>query len=260
MKTILNWKSTLATAIIGLALAGGAQASIVTNGNFEADSSGRALPTGWTQGGTSTYQYYISPDNSPFTNLNPVGSRLLQLEGMNQYGANSLPNYIYQTFTQTSATQVSFNFDFNNADVTKTNPYMLMFDNPGNGASGGFYIGNNLTVLGNSDTVLSSLTLASYTWYSVRGTFDYTANTFTGGVYTVAGGSTPVATFSDSLRGSGAVGVSRVYLGDFNNSAAGTVPTVYIDNIALTAVPEPSTLAAVLGGAGMLAMFRRRRS
>lgn len=251
----MKYINKLAIAICaGIAIQSACAQQSVVNGAFEANGNSgyfQGTPTGWTEG-AGTGNYIVGGgSSSPFVNAYPTGDKAEFL--LDGYAP------LYQTFGTTTASQVNFNFDLLNTDNTKVGRYYLYFDGwtGGSGASALFQIGNSLTVSGGvlDNTVIG--TLASYGWYNVRGTFDYTAGTFSGGVYTIAGGATPVATFSDTLRTTGATGVDRIYITD----GSGYVnPAIYVDNFSITPVPEPSTMAlAALGGCAVLLLGRKRQ-
>lgn len=210
----------------------------VVNGDFEANGNSgysQITPTGWTETAVPGNYVVGGGSSSPFTNAYPLGDKA-------ELMIDSGPA-LYQTFTATTNAQVYFNFDFLNTDNSQGGTYYVYFDGwtGGNGASVLFQIRNSFTVSGGvkDETIIPTLT--SYLWYNVRGTFDYTAGTVTGAVYTVAGGITPVATFSDTLRTTGATGVDRIYITDGSGFAnAG----LYLDNFALTTgtpPPAPTT-------------------
>ena len=84
--------------------------------------------------------------------------------------------------------------------------------------------------------------------------FSFTLNQSGGWTYTPAGGTGSAATQAEFQAVLANVS-SLVVPGDFHNGAEMTL----LDNVALS-VPEPSTWAAVLGGAGLLGLTLRRRS
>lgn len=117
---------------------------------------------------------------------------------------------------------------------------------------------------------LSKFSLVGGTWTS-NGTVGTAADAYRGLTLSVVGSS--VSLFATRKGGGGSTGggelVGLLDASGYNGAFTGT-PTVLATAgnqtafrgvaFAPTAVPEPSTLLSVIGGAGMLAMFRRRRN
>ena len=125
--------------------------------------------------------------------------------------------------------------------------------------------GNFIRSEGNGFTAVNTAT-ADNTDVTLRLTWDATAQTL-GAAYSLDGSSfTSVATFLpvsqwDNSTNGVANGFNFGVFGNSNTTAAISVGSVYADNFAVSAIPEPSTYAALAGlGALGLAFWRRRRS
>jgi hypothetical protein len=237
MKTITHIKSTLLAAVLGLSFAGAAQATIsLTNGSFETANVGSGTtqyfltagtPSGWTQwngGGTGNgYQRNYSAGllSSEYGgNALPDGNQVL---GLGRGGSAS----VYQDLgTVTAGESYIFSGYLGRPATDGVNP------------TGGYIMQLSVGTSWGADTAILTLNNGSVS--------DPTA-----GTWVAWSGTSSVITEAQNGQ----------HLYAFLYGATGAWPSNReFDNLSVTTVPEPSTILAVLGGAGMLAMFRRRRS
>lgn len=217
----------LHTLFISVVLAASAAAATitVTNGNFQS-SGHNTNPTGWTVNDTTNDSVYVWANG--FGGL-PAGTNVAAIKAND--GA-----YLQQAFNTADATAGSYNsytvgFDYGWRSNSAPVPTVEFI----------FHIWN----------FTDNISIASQTR-------TFTSPTTQNNVYRVLGtDQTVTITYDNTLPGltGDTIGL-RV---EMNTTAAANAidPTAWIDNVSITAVPEPA--AALLGGLGLLGLLRRRR-
>lgn len=260
-------------AIVPLA----AQAEI-PNGDFGAftmgtsgppDTSASNIPDGgWvptTANGTLSAQ---SSSNSPFTNKYANNSSSWLMKDATTGGYNTDPaayqagwgNYDNAGGEFASS---NLNFDFKVGSLVSGATWGVQFNNGIVLTGGGpgltvvyFQIDTNFAVRGAGASAHTVTALSADTWYNVQATVDAVGGTYSGTI-TPDGGSAIPFSFSDlNMGANGSKYISSVQVRD--RAANGVVNAdLYVDNLSITAVPEPASLGVLaLGG---LMMIRRRK-
>lgn len=233
-------------SLVGAALASTAAhaALTVTNGNFETGGGSNIdNVTGWFDNSNGTFWQGTWQTNAGF--ITPNGTNVVIL-GSYESGAvqNTASadanggNYLYQSIgTADGATSVEINFDFGQP----------------NDDSGGRMLG--LTVGIYAYDGLGGFTADDNT--DVRGAGGVTflgSQSFQFGPTTTA--DNVINSFMATINLAGA-GSQELFL-RFNNYRPGNTESwSVLDNVSVTAIPEPAS--ALLGGIGLLGLLRRRR-
>ena len=207
----------------------------LTNGNFSADVSQTNNVTGWYDRGT-TGAWYESTWAGP--NVSPNGTSVLGLSYM-----SSTTNWAYQSIGSKSAgdTSMTVGFDvgsFTDAGVKRDLGVTISLYK----SDGTFVPADNTDVAG-----ASGITLV--------GSYSIMSDGVSGAGLNPGQMVTGLTTGAFDLTGVSATDV--LYLRLVNYAGDTGEPWVAVDNVTITAVPEPG--AALLGGLGLLALLRRRR-
>lgn len=237
-------------AALAVSLTASAQVTVLSE-NFESTSGG-SLPSNWTafaNGGTVQ-----SVDNLYTGGINP-SSRALQLSGPSSNGG--------------VGNLVAFNYVA--SPVLDLSGY---FTGTGTGALANGGVSINLNFEGAANANFGQLMAvgfadssgAVYEWYAAHVNWNNQSFTTTGLGVNSGGGvwwSASLNNLETALPGSGfdpsAVRLVFAHLDGANGAFNYT--TNYLDNVSVTAIPEPSTYAALAGlGALGLAIYRRRRA
>jgi hypothetical protein len=238
----LNIKSALATAVIGLAMAGGAQAAIIlNNGGFE-NTTPSDVPSG-TQAFFDNASYVLSN----WTEYN---------------GAGSSAGYVYnRNSTQWTA-------GYGSTDKT---PYGDNVLGLGRGGASSVIQTLGQVVTGESYTLSGMIGRPSDLGTNPTGGFTMalylgaTSGALTTQILLLNNGNVTDPTLGtwQSWSGMSSVitsGQNGQYLTAYVYANTGTWPSVReFDNIAIATVPEPTTWALLAGGLTTLMIFRRRR-
>jgi hypothetical protein len=221
---------------------------LVLNGTFESTYS-VGIPTFWkANAGDGNDDLRETSQLSPFTNVYPAGAGSVRL-------ADGASNSAWPNLTQPflpSMTQfiVSFEFlvdsvidapwRFSIGGSTRTNLDFVI-----SGAGEFRYAGA---------TSGSVTTLTPFTWYQASAVVDDTARTFVASLTPFGGSPIPFAGF---LHLDGPAETNALEVRDFSASQNATL---YLDNVSVRAVPEPSPSAILLGAASVaLARLRTRK-
>jgi hypothetical protein len=234
MKRTIKYLTTTVRASLALPialLASGASlqaAQIFANTSFEGGNS-----TGWTlSGNQSGYSDAIGKATDFGITVNPnAGEYVLKLNGTG--------GFAYQAGTATIAANTSYTLSYD-IWLSSSNPqwsgqsraYFYLGNDQYGGPTSSFYSSG---VGGIADPAADYL--AAGQWYSVSRTVDASYIATNPSLY----GETIGVAFSINPQGSGGI-------------------TYYVDNVQLTAIPEPSSFAMVLGGIANLLLIRRRRT
>lgn len=212
-----------------LAVTGMAQAATLSlsNANFQ-DSGHNTNPTSWVTTETAQSSVYVWAANGGI----PAGTNVLAMWG--NAGQN-----VQQSFATIGS---------GGATADQYNDYTITFDAGWRGRAVGQPFSFTLslinvtdsTILGSATYTLPAPTVAVGNTYAVHATGASVNFTYNNTLGSLVGDTV-------ALRISGA--------GTTND---GGVNTAWVDNISVTAIPEPS--AALLGGLGLLALLRRRRA
>ncbi len=226
--------NTLLTA----ALAGSASAATltVTNGNFNAglwNSNGATKnPAGWTQSLTTAGNYGQTSTATP--NLSSIAAHF-QDRNNNYYVKNLTTDNAGLDLSDYSSYTVGFDYGHRNDSATTT--------------VGTFYLDIALWDLTNNVQVGSTQTV------NITSTGQRTPlanqNLFTSGSVTF--------NFDNSIYTTESVGIRFTHAGTSAGADGSQTfnATILLDNVSVTAIPEPT--AALLGGFGLLSLLRRRR-
>lgn len=229
-----------------LVLAGGmhwaAAQSLIPNGDFEAFLNG--IPTGWTYSG-----YSGSPSLDEKTIVSPFHS-IYSISRNSLKFVSGQGGSFYGSFTSQSGALV-FSFDFLLGSGTiGTNNYWFMELQGGGLTHNLFEIGYNeqLRILDNSGTVNTSI--SRNTWYHLSLSLDGLHNSYSISLTSFGG-----ATLTWSNRTPmNIVDLSRVYLTNWTSWSANA--PLYLDNMAIVAVPEPRGIKLIIFALGVLALVR----
>jgi hypothetical protein len=210
-----------------LAVSGMAQAATLalTNGDFQS-SGNDSDPAGWTTNEPFATSVYVWASGGSI----PAGTNVLAMWGQTGH-------YAQQSFLTSEATAETYN------DFTVTFDAGWRGRRAGGANSYTFSLVNvtdNL-VLGSATYNFITPTVAVADTYAVVGTGLSVNITYDNTLGSLAGD-----TIALRISGAGSPNPNA-----FNNTA-------WVDNISVTAIPEPS--AALLGGLGLLAVLRRRRA
>jgi hypothetical protein len=239
MKLNMHWKTKLAVVALGALLTGSVQAQSVLNGSFE---NGPALASG-------SRSYFLdagTPANWTQWNGGGTGNGYVQnyssAQLTSEYGGNPLPdgNYVLGLGRGGASSVFQYLGTVNLGESYTLSGYLGRPATEGVEATGGYlmqlYVGTSWATA----SPIMTLNNASVT--------DPTA-----GTWTYWSGTSSVIT----------AGQNGQNLYAFLYANTGAWPSIReFDNIALavTPVPEPSTMAlAVLGGCGLLLLGRKRR-
>jgi hypothetical protein len=218
-----------------LALPFAAQGQIL-NGNLEAFTLGR--PDNWTYTQNSgSVLVQETTIRSPFTNRYALSTSSVRLTDASGIGPS-----LRSTFGPVSGL-VTFSFDFRLASGSGG-----IWDAELGGGNGTFNIfrinAGTLTFADSSPTGIN-VVLTRDAWYQYSLSLDTDSTTYSISL-TPFGGSTTTWTDREAFN---PTSLSNLLVRDFFTSGAS--PTFYLDNVYLSAVPEPSTGAECLG-AGIL--------
>jgi hypothetical protein len=234
-------------ALLALTLMSPYAQGALINGNFESTFPAPGVPTAWKantgDGNTNLQETVIL---SPFTNVYPAGSKSVRLA---DGASNSALPSLDQSFGP-DAVQFTLSFDFY-LDAVADAPWRFRIGSSSR-ASLDFLLNgaNAFQYFGGTSGIVATLDPA--TWYQLSATIDETTDAFVASL-TPFGGS-PV-NFAGSLYLDGPAATNQVEIRDFS---ANQNPTLYIDNVSVGAVPEPSAAAIFLFGLAPV-LFRRLR-
>lgn len=223
------------------------------------DPASGFIPEGWSalgaEAGRAGYYRGQAIINSPFTGTYADNSSAFVIHDT----ASNSNNYgIFQTFSEGFATGTA-GFDFMMDNLQEGGYYSFHFNNNGDttGGSGAtllrFYLGQDGGVGHQGADGYREITkIAESLWYHIEVTFDAPNATYSGTL--TPNGGAGIA-FSGALVSNPAANFSGALLRDRTDSPSGSV---YLDNVYV--VPEPGTVALLLGaGAGGLLFAKRRR-
>lgn len=210
-------------ALAGFAVHASAATLTLTNGDFQA-SGNNTNPTGWTTNEPTQTSVYVWAANGGI----PAGTNVLAMWGNGG-------QYAEQSFLTSEATAEDFNsftvgFDAGWRGRIANQPYSYTISLVN--------VTDNL-VLGSATYNFTTPTVTTANTYAVTATGLSVNITYDNTLGSLVGD-----TIALRITGAGTVN-------DFNNTA-------WLDNLSVTAIPEPG--AALLGGMGMLALLRRRRA
>lgn len=241
-RSFCSWIALLTLTLLSFC----ADAALI-NGNFESTFPVPGVPTGWKANagdGNSNLQETVIL--SPFTNVYPAGSKSVRLA---DGASNSALPSLQQPFGP-DAVQFTLSLDFY-LDAVADAPWRFRIGSSSR-ASLDFLISGASAFQYSGGTSGTVATLDPETWYQLSATIDETTDTFVASLMPFGG--SPVS-FAGLLYLDGPATTSQVDIHDFSASQN---PTLYIDNVSVGAVPEPSTAAILVFGLAPL-LFRRFR-
>jgi hypothetical protein len=241
---------------------------------------GNGVDNNWN---TSSADWYGSPAFIPWVNGNAANfSTVPTTVTISEAGINATDVSLANGYTITGNTLGIINGGYNGISVGSGTATVSSYidasaggmTNYGNGTlklDGGAVIGGALTIGNSTNGTIwfdaGNYTVTGYTAnYASNGTYKFTLGGATVNLSTLyASGNIDFAT-AGPLSGDYVIANYTSLNGTFANVL--DLPTGYTldynynsaNEIALVAAPEPSTWAMLLGGLGMLAMFRRRRA
>jgi hypothetical protein len=219
MKTKLLLLLAVATVVVPAKAA----TLTLTNANFQA-SGNNTDPSGWTTSEPSQTSVYVWAANGGI----PAGTNVLAMWGNGgQYAQQS---FLTSEATADDFSQFTVGFDAGWRGRIANEPFSYTFSIVN--------VTDNL-VLGSATYNFTTPTVTTANTYAVAATGLSVTISYDNTLGTLAGD-----TIALRITGAGKIN-------DFNNTA-------WVDNISVTAVPEPGS--ALLGGIGLLALLRRRRA
>jgi len=238
-----------------LLVPGVASAQILINENFENFTAGQQPGSPWSVGLiTSPSSILVSTDaQSPFG----AGG---DTQGLVWYDGDTTswgPNLSTSFAMPSGTTSLIWSFDFMApADGIASNPIFYLAD--GSGKIGPrLFLDRTMTTLSanNGSSVVTVASTSPDTWYHVEVTISVADNTYVVSVLPYGGSTTTSATYAFNNASTGML--QSLVLADNDQTAING--TVYLDNITLTAIPEPKSIASI-ASVGLLAwVFTRSR-
>lgn len=215
-------------AVATLATVTNAATLSLTNADFQS-SGNDSNPSGWTTNEPTNTSVYVWAANGGI----PAGTNVLAM-----WGDNSM--WAQQSFLTTGA---------NGATADDYSSFTVSFDAGWRGRVSGQANSYTFSIVNVTDNLV--LGSATYNFTTPTSTI---ANT-----YNVVGtGLSLNITYDNSLGSLAGDTIALRITGDASPNPNAFTNTAWVDNISVTAVPEPG--AALLGGLGLLALLRRRRA
>jgi hypothetical protein len=217
------------------------------NGSFESTFYGAGVPTFWkANSGDGNSNLRDTTHLSPFNNIYASGTQAVAM--MDGSSDSGLPNLL-QTFAP-APSRFALSFEFS-LDSVSDAAWKLQIGSSSSSLNLAFFINasNSLQLAGLTTSTI--LTLEPTTWYQVNAIVDDTAATISGSVTPF--GDSPVA-FSGGLFAGGPATTSYLEVLD---ASANQNPGLYLDNVSIRTVPEPSFYALMLLGFLLLVPQRR---
>jgi hypothetical protein len=216
------------------------------NGHFESLFYAPGVPASWkATAGDGNSNLQDTTHLSPFTNIYPAGSNSIRLTDGT---SDSIYPYLVQTFSPATA-DFHFSFEFYLDGVTDA-PWKISLGNIGANLDFLINAANSFQFAGATTGAVA--TLSPGVWYQLDASINDTTQTFSGSL--VSFGGTPVS-FSGSLYLDSPATTNYVQIQDFSSNQNSTL---YVDNVSVRTVPEPSTIGALICGLPVLLGFRRR--
>lgn len=250
-------KTSSAHYLLGIALLAivPCSAQVLINDNFESYAAGQSPGSPWTVGQvTSPSSILVSTAaQSPFGTSGGTQGVVWYDGDTSVYGPN-----LSTTFTvPASATSLLWSFDFMAPnDGIAANPVFVLAD-AGGKIGPRLFLDRNSSILGASNGA-ATVTVASTvpdTWYHVDVSVSLADRTYIVSVVPY-GGSTITSTalaFNNAATGA----LQQLRLADNDQSAING--TLYLDNITLSAIPEPHSAAMLAASSALACVFVRRR-
>jgi hypothetical protein len=255
--------SLLVAAGATVLIAGGvlAQERIINGDNAlfgGAPANTAGVPDGWAQSAAGLIPS-ASPFNSPFNNRYADNSQSWLLEDDAAIGTDG---YTQNGYAATAPAKI--NFDFKVLQINAAGTWGIQFNNTG--APGAnlsvihFRIDDDfyaapLTAAGTNVVDPSILALTADTWYNVQAILDVPGQTYSGSI-TPFGGS---ATNFGGVISNAALNVAGQYVSgtQIRDRAVAQNSPIFIDNVSVNTVPEPTSLGFL--ALGSVALIRRRK-
>jgi hypothetical protein len=194
---------------------------------------------------------------SPFANVFSASTQSLKIVG----DATANQPVLEQSFSGVSPTgNYTLNGDFyfdNDVAFKASNNFVFFVRNASGTVIWSLGVLSNGAVSTQGGVTQALFTASQQTWYNFRVDFNFSAGTHSGYITSFSGAQT--ASWSSDSLSSSFDGSGKL---QFFDNTSGLTPTVFLDNISLatSAIPEPSTYAAICGAAVLgLAVWRRKR-
>jgi hypothetical protein len=215
-------------------------ANLITNGDFESGTNGWTMTTSGEVGAVIT-------TNTDAQSLFSSGSRGVQMTD----GAVTATQYILKDFGAQANGEFNLSFDYK--VTTTSNSYWRgnIRNSSGSDISFNFSIYSSYLQVGTTSVATG---LSTGTWYRVSMILDSANDKVLSGSITPYGGS---ATTWGQIAGS-AITAQIKQLMITDNSQLNVAPSIYLDNVSLTVIPEPATIGMLGLGALITLLIRRQ--